>query len=240
MAREPVGGLDDPVWAESAVHPPLPAEHTGPPRAAWTVLALAILVIGIFLGYLGWLLPVPGASLLYPSCIVFGVGVAIAIVGWVIGALRKTDTRRVVGFSFVVVALSVAATVWTLDFSLPAAVTLPSGPLQQARAALSRAEHGPKNQVGSPLRPCRVVTSGAVGPIGAPYRVCALWTDPTHMVTLSAVGSHGGLAYLDGPSSAAYFPDECSRRLTGSWWMYTTPTNGIGSCPVGYSFHGGG
>jgi len=42
------------------------------------VFASAVFICGIFLGYLGWLLPVPGASLLYPSCIVFGIGVAIA------------------------------------------------------------------------------------------------------------------------------------------------------------------
>jgi len=46
-----------------------------------------------------------------------------------------------------------------------------------------------------------------------------------------------GLGYTN--LGGAAFPDECSRHLTGEWWMFAGTTSGTGDCPIGYQFNGG-
>lgn len=55
-------------------------------HASWrhhTLAAIAALLVGFLLGYLGWILPIAGASLLNPTLIVFGIGLDVAVVGLV-------------------------------------------------------------------------------------------------------------------------------------------------------------
>ena len=63
-----------------------------------------------------------------------------------------------------------------------------------------------------------------------------MWTPEGHLATFSA--GHGGLASTD--VGAATFEDQCSRHLAGDWRMFTPESNGLGGCPFGYSFGGGG
>jgi hypothetical protein len=77
-----------------------------------------------------------------------------------------------------------------------------------------------------------------VGPINAPYSRCAVSTPEGHFVLFTAVGHNGGIGFTD--RFAATFQDECTRHLTGKWWMFTSETKGTpGGCPIGYQFHVG-
>ena len=55
------------------------------------VLTAAILVVIMMaLGFLGWVLPSPGGSLIVPTLIVFGVGCSLVIAYWIITGGRAT------------------------------------------------------------------------------------------------------------------------------------------------------
>lgn len=196
---------------------------------ALTVAIVAL--VAIFLGYMGWVLPSPGGSLAVPTLIVSGIGCAVGVACWIITGRRAAAVA--------VLAITAAASVWTFAFSLPASVAWDSNATSQAQTALQELASSPRNQYGVPLRPCSTTITGSVGPIGAPYRECAVSTPEGHFVIFTPAGQTGrGLGYTD--TGAATFPDECSRHLTGEWWMFTRDSSGTGGCPVGYQFHGGG
>ena len=189
------------------------------------------MLVAVGLGWLGWVLPVPGGSLVVPTAVVTAVGTALA------GACRLATRSRPLAASLV--GVTVVAAVWTFAFSLPATLAWDPAASVQARAALAQLAGGPRDRYGVPLHPCTTVSAGHVGPMTAPYRHCAVSTPQGHVVLFTAVGSpRRGLAYTD--VGSATFPDECSRHLTGYWWMFTAPTGGTGGCPIGYGFDGGG
>jgi hypothetical protein len=193
--------------------------------------AAIVMLVAIVLGYLGWVLPSPGGSLVVPTLIVFGIGCAAGIACWIIAGSWVTAVA--------VVGVTVLASVWTFSFSLPASVAWDSNATSQAQTALQQLASSPRNQYGVPLRPCSTRTTGSVGPIGAPYRQCSVSTPEGHFVIFTAGGLTGrGLGYTD--VGAATFPDQCSRHLTGEWWMFTRDSSGTSGCPIGYQFHGGG
>jgi hypothetical protein len=197
------------------------------PRLATVAI---FVVLAVLLGYLGWVLPSAGGSLAFPTLIVFGIGCAVGFVYLIITGSRATA----VAFA----AITVAASVWTFAYSLPASVAWDSTATSQAQAALLRLTSSPRSQYGIPLHPCSTKYAGSVGPINAPYRECAVSTPEGHFVIFTFAGQNGrGLAYTD--RGAATFLDECSRHLTGKWWMFTKSTSGTGDCPIGYQFHGG-
>jgi len=69
-------------------------------------LATAIVALVAFvLGYLGWVLPSPGGSLVVPTLIVFGIGCAAGITCWIVTGSRATAVA--------ILGLSVLASVWT-------------------------------------------------------------------------------------------------------------------------------
>jgi hypothetical protein len=112
-----------------------------------------------------------------------------------------------------------------------------AGASPDARAVLERVAASPKNANGVPANPCAVVDQGGVGPMQAPFSECAGSTpygDFVRFTTLSR--PFRGLGYTD--LGAATFPDECSRHLTGKWWMFVVDSNGMGNCPTGYRFAG--
>jgi hypothetical protein len=90
-------------------------------------------------------------------------------------------------------------------------------------------------------RPCAFVASGRVGPLEAPYRVCATSTAEGHFVTLVAVGRSPveGISFTDrGPET---FLDECYRHLEGHWYAFRAAdlSNPAAPCHGPWRFHGG-
>jgi hypothetical protein len=194
-------------------------------------------LVGLGLGYLGWALPVPGGSILVPTLVVAGIGSLIACIGAIFALHPNHRSLRV--FCFMVVGFTISASVWTYMFAVPASVAWDGNAVPQAQRALARV-----NAIGDPVRHCWAVQDGSVGSIEGPYTECAT-SNPDEAVVTFASGSdvtgsdfRGGLAYTD--RGAATFAGECSRHLVGQWWMFTRDSDGMGSCPVGYQFHGGG
>lgn len=184
----------------------------------------------ILLGALGWILPTAGDSLAVPTLIVFAIGCAIGVTFWFVSGTWASVVC--------VAAITAAASVWTFAFSLPTAMVLDSSATSQAQAALVQLASSPRGRYGMPLHPCITEGVGSVGPINAPYSRCAVSTPEGHFVTFAAVGHDGGIGYTD--RFRATFLDECTRHLTGRWWMFTAETKGTaGDCPIGYQFHDG-
>jgi hypothetical protein len=195
------------------------------------------LLVGLVLGYLGWVLPTPGEPILTPTLVVAATGAAIGGLSWFV-ACFKPAWRDLWTFAVAVFVLTVAASFWTFEFSLPAAMAWDSSATQRAQSALLQLQHEPTNPRGTPLYACTKVETGSIGPLDAPYTECAVSNPQGHFVTYTVLGPGpaSGVGYTD--IGAATFPDECSRHLVGRWWMFGPDPDG--GCPMGYQFHGGG
>ncbi len=203
-------------------------------RPTWPVTIATLVLAAAVLGYLGWVLPRPGASLVVPTLVVAGVGWALAVPGL---AHWRISGRGTVALA--VLATTLVASIWTFEFSLPAAVALNTDATAQAQTALAQLNSSPRSKDGIPLHPCSTKVVGSVGPLRAPYRQCAVSTPEGHFVLFtSGTRTSRSIGFTD--IGAATFPDACSRHLIGPWWMFTAPTVGEGECPIGYSFQGGG
>jgi len=235
-----IGLFEGPPRLEGAEASPQPRRES---RWSWVVAAL---VAACLFGVLGWVLPTPGGSLIVPTAIVAGVGVGIAVGGATFLRLRGATGRPGL-FAGSIVLLGVLASVWTFQFSLPTQMALDTGASSQAEQALLQVQRGRTNPDGVPLHPCRVVRSGNIGPLTAPYTQCATSTGVAafgrtrvNFVFFTPVETRlRGLAYTNfGPAT---FLDECYRHLVGDWWMFNQgdPTNPAVPCPIGYKFHGG-
>jgi hypothetical protein len=200
------------------------------------LVALAfVLVIGGVLGYLGWILPSYGGSLVLPTLSVFATGAIIAVGFWVLASFLP-QRRSLWLVSVGIGVLTAVASVWTFWFSLPASLTWHSDATQQAQRVLTglrgEAIHGVVAH-----EPCADVAHGSIGSLRSPYRRCAVYTNQGHFVEYTpATSTSRGIEYTD--RGAATFPDACSRHLVGKWWMFVVP--GTGGCPFGYQFQGGG
>jgi hypothetical protein len=194
------------------------------------------MVIGLVLGYLGWVLPIPGESFLAPTLIVAGVGVTAMTLGGLLGLHPRFQSFRVFGAT--VLVFTVAACIWTYAFSVPASVAWDATANHQAQSVLARVNAEPKSGAGIPLRACWTVRIGTIGALESPYTECGVSTHEGHFVIFTSVRHpKGGLGYTD--IGSATFPDACDRHLTGKWWAFSNETNGEGNCPVGYRFQGG-
>jgi hypothetical protein len=194
-----------------------------------TVVTAVVALVTFVLGYLGWVLPSPGRSVIIPTLIVAGIGCAVGLMFWIITG-DGTGT-------IALVAVAAVASVWTWSFSLPASLTWASNATHQAQSALSRLA---STSTGDHGQQCADIRTGQLGPMRAPYRQCAGFTMSGDYVVFTAAGqTTRGLAYTD--RGGATFEDECSRHLVGKWWMFTAETSQTsGDCPIGYQFHGGG
>ena len=210
-----------------------------PPRSSRRIRGLAPvsgLVIGSVLGYLGWILPTPGGSLVVPTLIVFGTGTLVGIVGWSLASFgpQRPEFRT---FGISTLLFTFAASLWTFQFSLPTSMALDSGAMQQVQSAFDRLNsNGPTGPNHLPFPSCSEILNGSIGPLQAPYRVCAYATTVGRFVLFKA--SDRGIGYTN--AGSATFEDQCERHLTGPWWMFVDDRSGIGECPIGYHFQGGG
>ena len=204
--------------------------HGGRLRVPRWFTAGILFVTAIVLGSLGRVLLNPGGSLAIPTLIVLGVGGAIGITYWIVTGSGTTAVA--------LAAITLAASVWTFAIALPVSVALDSSANSQAHAAFVQLASAPRSRYGIPVHPCSTKLEGSVGPLDAPYRVCAVSSPEGHFVLFTVIGqSARGLGITD--RGAATFLDECSRHLIGEWWMFTGRTRGTGGCPFGYQFRGG-
>ena len=180
----------------------------------------AIALVPLFLGYLGWILPSVGGSVVIPTLIVFGIGLLIVIIGCAVAVDRPQWKPFAVG----AVIATILASIWTFQFSLALQIQF-SNATAQATAALQRSS---SSRDGIPA--CTVHASGSLGPLSAPYRECV----SGQMVTFNPVGNlAAGLIYAD--NGLVALPDACVRPLMGGWTMFTALSDGT-ACPNGYKF----
>lgn len=109
-----------------------------------------------------------------------------------------------------------------------------------AKAILFRLNHGDLSLT-VPAHPCRSVRFGSIGPLSAPYKICATSTAEGHFVNFIAIGKspEQGISYTDrGPET---FLDECYMHLTGKWWAFRAAdlSNPVAPCSGPWQFHGG-
>jgi hypothetical protein len=190
---------------------------------------------------LGWILPSPGGSLLVPTLVVLGIGVVLAGSNWVL-ACFVPKRRGLWTFTVATGVLTLLASIWTFWFSLPTAMWLDTGASRQAQSALVKLSQEPRTGNGLQINNCWTVETGSIGPLGAPYRECAIATTvvgrPFVDVSFVPLASpEHSLEYTNSGTEA--FLDLCYRHLIGLWWMTTWDHSGIGDCPIGYQFHGG-
>src|SRR6185437_9198247 len=115
--------------------------RAGSARRAQVMAAGVALGAMLILGWLGWLLPMPGGSIVKPTAVVLGIGFGVTFVG----ALVVYLVRPAGGVTFVLAMAAVTAvtTLWTWALVLPAQMAWDSGAGAVAQAALRRVETGP-------------------------------------------------------------------------------------------------
>ncbi len=167
-------------------------EDPVPSRRHSAIAVVLALVVGIVLGYVGWVLPSPGGSLVVPMLIVLGIGLVLAGCSWIFACFRP-GRRDCWTFAVTVGILGLLAAAWTFWFSLPVAMWSDSGAEQQAQHALVTLSREPVNANGVPVDHCWTIETGKIGPLGAPYRECAISTTvlgkPFVEVSFTPVGS---------------------------------------------------
>lgn len=209
--------------------------------ASWRTHLLAAgagVLMGLVLGYLGWVLPTPGGSLVTPTLVVAGVGAALVIGGTAV-ALAIPHRLEAVTFAGVVLIFTLFASVWTYQYSLPAQMAWDSTATARAKAILFGMNHGNLNAT-VPPRPCTEVTTGSIGPLQAPYEECATSTAEGHFVTFYRDGDpEKGISYTDRATETLL--DVCYKHLVGFWYMFTRAdlSDPESPCGVGYDFNGG-
>jgi hypothetical protein len=135
------------------------------------------ILVGLALGYLGWVLPTPGDSFLVPTLVVAGVGVVLVLVVGIF-ALHPFHQSLWV-FCLTVLVFTIAASIWTYEFSVPASVAWDTNATHQAQLVLARVNAEPKTVNGVPSKACWTVWSGSIGSLRAPYSECGGGVPPS-------------------------------------------------------------
>jgi len=218
------------LWRMVVLGDEVTLTDSGRIRVPSLVTGVVLVVTAIVLASLGWLLLSPGGSIAVPTLMVFAAGSAASITYWIVTGSGASAVA--------LAAIAVAASIWTFAIALPLAVLLDPSADSQVHGAFAQLAASPRSQYGIPSHPCSVKREGSVGPLDAPYRICAVSSPEGHFVLVTALGRTArGLGFTD--RGAATFLDECSRHLVGEWWMFTQRSGGTGGCPIGYQFHGG-
>lgn len=210
--------------------PPIQRDSASGRRiGAFAIFALPVvaILIGIAIGYLAYVIESPGTSLAGPCLLVLLlVGVA-TIAGWWWSRKRNRSVAWLFAAAMCVVGVLVVW--WAWAYAMPASMAWDSSANANALTALRGIE--PEHSV------CEEVSSGSIGPLGAPYERCAIVGVPGATVTYysgSAASSPArGLIFFEGSRIAG--TDQFVRHLVGDWYAFSQDPTGI----LGYSFTGG-
>ncbi len=211
------------------------SEHLVARRSVRLMVASIVVAaaVGIGLSGLGWLLLSVGGSLLVPALVVALVGAVIATGCWIaLGNRRRTKL-----FLASCLAFTLGASLWTFFFALP--VSLLGSATTQAQSEITELT---THSLRVASAQCKVVRSGTMGLLDAPYRVCGFSPGPGFSPFLNYTSLNGradsGLGFT--PVGEAAFPDECTRHLEGPWWAWNRAADGVGDCQIGYTCQGSG
>jgi hypothetical protein len=214
--------------AETAISEVRPSPPVLGTRKSKLLLIVATTAACLVAGTVSWLLVQPGEGLLWPLAMdlliaaLFGTAYREML-------LRSGRAGRIRVMSMIV-GLAVVSMLWTYFGVLPASVNFDSAAATVARTEVAQRAQG-----------CRLVESGSVGLLGAPYKICTNISSAGSMVMFATPDLHRGYAYIVGQLGSAWFPDQCARHLIGSWWaFFNVPATMVNGCPLGYSLHGGG
>ncbi len=189
----------------------------------------ATVCIDLVAGYVAWQLVRPGESLLWPTALVALIAVVPATAFYyLLKSVGGWKRRRSLSVS---VAASCAIPVlWSYFGVLPASVSWNSTAASWIHTSIQEGAQG-----------CRVVSTGSVGFLSAPYKVCVNQDGTNSIVRFSTLDLSRGYAYVQGKTNLNWFPDQCSRELLlPHWWAFYNPAQSANSCPFGFSAHGGG
>ena len=176
--------------------------------------------------YVAWRLVRPGESLFWPTGLVVII-MALVATAWHLSLKSRGGWKRHRILSLFVAASCLVPVFWAYFGVLPASVGWNATAAHWIRVSSRDATEG-----------CRVVTSGSVGFLSAPYKVCVNRDGANFIVRFSTIDSSRGYAYVQGPS---WFPDQCaSELLLAHWWVYYVHAPTDLNCPFGVWMNGGG
>jgi hypothetical protein len=216
-------GVDSPILEEQRSRP-------GERQTQRQILPIvATICVCLIAGACSWLIAKPGESLLSPMAVDVIVFAFFGAVCRLVSALRGTRFGRI-GRSSIFLGFGAASLLWTYFGVLPASVGFDSASANVARHEVAQATQG-----------CRLVKQGSVGLLQSPYKICTEIIPRSSRVEFATPDLSRGYAYVTGAIGEGWFPDECSRHLTGHWWAFASDLQApVTGCPFGYSFHGGG
>jgi hypothetical protein len=226
---EGVGG-----WAKMSTLNVVDEVHTskegGRTRRLRTVSLAAPLGVDLVAGFIAWKLVRPGESLLWPTLLIALIMSAPAGGCYLaIKSMGGWKSHRSLAVS--VVALCVFPILWSFLGVLPASVSWNSTAASWIHTSIQDGAQG-----------CRIASTGSVGFLIAPYKVCVTQAGTSSMVMFSTVDGSRGYAYVQGKSDQSWFPDQCAMELLSPhWWaFYIKPVQNVNGCPFGYLLHGAG
>ena len=211
-----------------------PAIHASPggerTRLVTTACLAGTVCVDLIAGFVAWRLVRPGESLLWPTALVALI-VVPAATAWFLIVRSRGGWRGHRPLALSVAALCLLPILWSSFGVLPASVNWDA---TAARAIRAAAGGGPDG--------CRVVATGAVGLLTAPYKICVTRDGANFMVRFSTVDSTRGYAYLQSKRDLSWFPDQCATQLLlPHWWAFYSNSGQAGNgCPFGYWPRGGG
>ena len=203
-----------------------PGKRRTPHRILPIVATLCLCLVA---GACSWLIVKPGESLLGPMVIDVVIFVFAGALYRLVSAFRQIRFGRI-GLSSIFLGFGAISLLWTYFGVLPASVSIDSTGSNIARHEVAQLAQG-----------CQLVKRGSIGALQAPYKICTEVIQGSSRVEFASLDLNRGYAYVSGAIGEGWFPDECSRHLTGHWWAFATDLQApVTGCPFGYTFHSGG
>lgn len=204
--------------------------QNGRPTHRRNVVILASSVSAdVLAGYVAWQLVRPGESLLWPTDLVALIAV-VPITAWYFSVKSAGGWKRHRSLSLSVTASCLIPVLWSYFGVLPASVSWSSVAESWIHTSMHDGAQG-----------CQVVSTGSVGFLRAPYKVCIDQNGTNSIVRFSTMDLTRGYAYVQGKNNVNWFPDQCARQiLRPHWWAFYSNSTQTAGCPFGYPGHGGG
>jgi hypothetical protein len=199
-------------------------------RLVTTACLAGTVGVDLIAGFVAWQLVRPGESLLWPTALVALIMV-LAATGWLLAVKSMGGWRGHRTLALSVAALCLLPILWSSFGVLPASVNWDATATHAISAATSGGADG-----------CRVVATGSVGLLNAPYKICVTRDGVNFIVRFSTIDSTRGYAYVQSKPDLSWFPDQCATQLLlPHWWaFYSNSAQSVNGCPFGYSPRGGG